>query len=100
MGGRTFLELFVLFGVHARQLDRLAVDEHMRDQTNGKVFIELKPYHYSIKGIESANDLMNSKFGDYGEMNLNWSGQDVRGFTKVLATQIKLFHSVNKIDHD
>ena len=46
----------------------------------GDVFVQLKPYHFHIIGIESKFDLMNSKFGKYGEMNNGWTGEDVRGF--------------------
>jgi argininosuccinate synthase len=62
---------------------------------NGKVFIELWPYRFVLKGIESPNDLMSSRFGSYGEMNKSWSGEDVKGFSKIAANQISIFHSVN-----
>lgn len=63
---------------------------------NGKVFIELHPYRFVIQGIESENDLMNSDFGEYGEMNKNWSGEDVKGFSKILANPMQIFNHVNK----
>ncbi|MCA6075241.1 argininosuccinate synthase [Fulvivirga sedimenti] len=62
----------------------------------GDVFIELRPYHFHVKGIESPHDLMTSSFGAYGEMNKLWSGEDVRGFTRILANTSKIFHTVNK----
>jgi len=62
---------------------------------NGKVFIELLPYRFILKGIESPNDLMQSRFGSYGEMNKSWSGEDVKGFSKIAANQMAIFHSVN-----
>ena len=66
----------------------------------GKVFVRMRAYSFEVLGIESDHDLMNSSFGDYGEMNRNWSGDDVKGFTKILANQTKIFHSVNSINHD
>ncbi|MFK4996524.1 hypothetical protein ACI39X_27665, partial [Klebsiella pneumoniae] len=39
-----------------------------QEQVTGSVFIQLMPYRFQIIGIESANDLMSSKFGKYGEM--------------------------------
>jgi len=63
---------------------------------NGKVFVELHPYRFIIQGIESKNDLMNSDFGEYGEMNKNWSGEDVKGFSKILANPMQIFNHVNK----
>lgn len=65
---------------------------------NGKVFITLHPYRFILNGIESANDLMSSKFGSYGEENLAWSGEDVKGFTKILSNSLNIYHQVNKLN--
>ena len=65
---------------------------------NGKVFITLHPYRFILNGIESDNDLMSSKFGSYGEENLAWSGEDVRGFTKILSNSLNIYHQVNKLN--
>jgi argininosuccinate synthase len=62
---------------------------------SGKVVVTLAPYRFSIDGIESPHDLMNSGFGDYGEINKGWSGDDVKGFTKILGNQVKIFNAVN-----
>jgi len=59
----------------------------------GKVFIKLYPYNFDIIGIESKYD-MQAKFAQYGEMNTAFSGEDVKGFTKILSNQIKLYNSV------
>ena len=63
---------------------------------SGKVFVELNPYRFTIKGIDSVHDLMTSDFGEYGEINKNWSGDDVKGFTKILANSMQIFNHVNK----
>ena len=60
----------------------------------GRVTIQLKPYHYVLVGIDSEYDLMKSDFGEYGEVNKAWSADDVKGFTKILGNQMKIFHSV------
>lgn len=62
----------------------------------GKVFVKLLPYRFELQGIESAFDLMNSDFGAYGEMNRAWTGEDVKGFTKILSNQSKIHHLVNE----
>lgn len=67
---------------------------------NGTVSIRLRPYRFEIEGITSDNDLMNAKFGDYGEMNNAWSGEDVKGFAKILSNQIKIHQSVNNNSND
>ncbi|AHM62405.1 argininosuccinate synthase [Flammeovirgaceae bacterium 311] len=67
-------------------------------QTNvsGKVRVALMPYRFQVQGIESEHDLMNSTFGKYGEENSGWSGDDVKGFTKILANGLKIYHAVNE----
>lgn len=65
-----------------------------QQQVTGEVKIQLFPYRFQILGIESANDLMSSKFGKYGEMNLGWTGDDVRGFSKIFGNQTMIYHQV------
>ena len=70
--------------------------EDTQEYVSGKVWVKLIPYRFELQGIESPNDLMNSAFGHYGEMNKGFSGEDVKGFTKILGNQTKIFHSVHK----
>lgn len=70
--------------------------ESSQQQVTGNVFVQLQPYRFFITGIESAYDLMSSKFGKYGEMNNGWTGEDVRGFTKIFGNQTAIWHSVQK----
>ncbi len=69
--------------------------ENSQENVTGKVIINLRPYCYQLVGIESEHDLMNSEFGQYGEMNKGWTADDAKGFTKILANQLKIYHSVN-----
>jgi len=70
-----------------------------QQNVTGDVFIQLMPYRFQIVGIESAFDLMSSKFGKYGEMNTGWSGEDVRGFSKIFGNQTAIYHAVkNSVD--
>lgn len=69
--------------------------ESSQQNVTGKVFVELMPYRFMVIGIESPFDLMSSKFGKYGEMNSGWSGEDVRGFSKIFGNQTAIWHSVN-----
>lgn len=87
----------------AQYLDPLArnIENFLEDtQTSvtGEVSVELRPYHFSVLGCSSEYDLMNSAFGQYGEMNKSFTGQDVIGFTKVLANPLKIYYSVHKND--
>jgi argininosuccinate synthase len=65
-----------------------------QQQVTGEVKVQLYPYRFQVLGIESANDLMSSKFGKYGEMNLGWTGDDVRGFSKIFGNQTMIYHQV------
>jgi Argininosuccinate synthase len=62
----------------------------------GRVIITLRPYSYTLVGIESPFDLMKSDFGVYGEEQKAWSADDVKGFTRILGNQMKLHYSVQK----
>lgn len=70
--------------------------ENTQETVNGTVKIQLAPHRFEIIGIESENDLMNSKFGQYGEIPSNWTSDDARGFAKITANQISIFRKVNK----
>src|SRR5690349_19434196 len=70
--------------------------EHSQRNVTGTVFVQLMPYRFMIVGIESPYDLMNSKFGKYGEMNNGWSGDDVRGFSKIFGNQTMFYHQVKE----
>ena len=67
-----------------------------QQHVTGEVSINLYPYRYQINGIESKYDLMSAKFGKYGEMNLGWSGEDVKGFTKIVGNQVGIYHQVKE----
>ena len=54
-------------------------------RVSGEVHITLHPYRFVLDGISSPYDLLGAGFGQYGEMNNGWTGQDVKGFTKILS---------------
>lgn len=70
--------------------------QHSQENVTGKVSVTLMPYRFQVTGITSAYDLMSSKFGKYGEMNSGWSGEDVRGFSKIFGNQTMIWHQVNE----
>ncbi|CAN5329301.1 argininosuccinate synthase [soil metagenome] len=72
--------------------------ESTQKNVTGEVFVRLSPFLFSIIGIESKHDLMSSKFGSYGEMNNSWTGEDVKGFTKIMSNQMSIYHQVNKVE--
>jgi argininosuccinate synthase len=70
--------------------------ENAQQTVTGTVFIQLLPYRFQIIGIESPYDLMNSRFGKYGEMNTGFTGQDVRGFSKIFGNQTSIYYQVKE----
>jgi argininosuccinate synthase len=66
-----------------------------QQNVTGDVFVQLNPYHFQVIGIESEFDLMSAKFGKYGEMNTGYTGDDVRGFSKIFGNQTSIYHKVN-----
>ncbi len=69
--------------------------ENTQQNVTGTVYLRLNPYRFEVEGIDSAHDLMNSGFGDYGEVNKAWGGDDVKGFTTILGNSLKIFNKVN-----
>ena len=70
--------------------------EKTQDNVTGEVFVQLHPYRFELQGINSNFDLMRSDFGTYGEVNKAWSGEDVKGFTKILGNSTKIWKAVQK----
>jgi argininosuccinate synthase len=68
--------------------------QNTQDNVSGEVFVTLMPYRFQVTGISSPYDLMSSKFGKYGEMNTGWSGDDVRGFSKIFGNQTMIWHQI------
>ena len=91
------------YGMHLHEGQYL--DPVMRDmeaflqssqkKVSGDVMVTLKPYHFSLDGIVSKHDLMNTAFGSYGEENKGWSANDAKGFIKILGNQNKIYQQVN-----
>jgi argininosuccinate synthase len=70
--------------------------EDTQATVSGTVTVGLAPYRFYVVGIESPHDLMSSKFGSYGEMNNTWTGEDVKGFSKIFGNQTMIYQKVNE----
>lgn len=66
-----------------------------QNKVSGDVSLLLKPYHFTLEGIVSKHDLMNAKFGSYGEINEGWTAEEAKGFIKILGNQNKIYQQVN-----
>jgi argininosuccinate synthase len=70
--------------------------ESSQQNVTGEVFVQLLPYRFQVIGIESKYDLMSSKFGKYGEMNTGFTGDDVRGFSRIFGNQTSIYNQVKE----
>jgi argininosuccinate synthase len=66
--------------------------EDTQKTVNGTVTVTLKPYHFTLDGIESDNDLMNNEFGQYGEMNNAWTSDDAKDLSRYWEMRKTYFH--------
>ena len=70
--------------------------ESSQENVSGTVEITLRPLSYTLVGVESPYDLMKTDFGEYGEINKAWTADDIKGFTKILGNQMKIYYNVQK----
>ncbi|MFA6234051.1 MAG: argininosuccinate synthase domain-containing protein [Bacteroidota bacterium] len=82
----------------ARDIERFLA--HSQRTVNGSVRILLAPYRFELLGIHSPNDLMAGRFGAYGESNTLWTGDDVRGFSRIYSNQLMMYFGINGDQHD
>jgi argininosuccinate synthase len=72
--------------------------EDSQQNVTGRVFLNLRPYSFEVTGIESEFDLLEASGASYGEENPLWTGDDVKGFTRILSNALKTYHSVNHLN--
>ena len=70
--------------------------ESSQENVSGTVEITLRPLSYTLVGVDSPYDLMKTDFGEYGEVNKAWTADDIKGFTKILGNQMKIYYNVQK----
>ena len=62
---------------------------------NGTVILKLRPLGFETVGVESDDDLLKSKLGEYGEMQRGWTADDAKGFIKVLSTPLRVYYGIH-----
>jgi argininosuccinate synthase len=60
---------------------------------NGTVTLELRPYSFQTVGVDSPDDLVHNKLGEYGETQKGWTAEDAKGFIKVLSTPLRAYYA-------
>ena len=72
-----------------------AMLESSQRNVTGTVSLELRPYGFSTVGVDSENDLLKSKLGEYGESQKGWTGEDAKGFIKILSTPLRVYYGAH-----
>lgn len=73
-----------------------AMLESSQRNVNGTVIVELRPLSMFMVGVDSTDDLVKTKFGEYGEMQKGWTADDAKGFIKVLSTPLRVYYANHK----
>ena len=73
-----------------------AMLESSQRNVNGTVIVELRPLSMFMVGVDSTDDLVKTKFGEYGEMQKGWTADDAKGFIKVLSTPLRVYYASHK----
>ena len=71
------------------------LEESQRNVT-GTAIMKLMQRTFATVGVDSKNDLVKNKFGEYGEMQKGWTSEDAKGFIKVLSTPLRAYYSNHK----
>ncbi len=69
-----------------------AMLESSQRNVNGTVTMELRPYGFSTVGVDSPDDLVKNKLGEYGEGAKGWTSEDAKGFIKVSSTPLRAYY--------
>lgn len=62
---------------------------------NGTAILKLRPLGFETVGVDSADDLLKSKLGEYGEMQHGWTAEEAKGFIKVLSTPLRVYYGIH-----
>ena len=73
-----------------------AMLESSQRNVNGTVTLELRPYGFSTVGVDSPDDLVKSKLGEYGETQKGWSAEEAKGFIKLMSTPLRVYYGKHK----
>ena len=73
-----------------------AMLQESQRNVNGTAILELRPLSFSTVGVDSKDDLVKTKFGEYGEMHKGWTAEDAKGFIKVTSTPLRVYYTNHK----
>ncbi|MDD5950354.1 MAG: argininosuccinate synthase [Bacteroidales bacterium] len=59
---------------------------------NGTVTLELRPLSFSTIGVDSPDDLVKNKLGEYGEGAKGWTSEEAKGFIKISSNPLRAYY--------
>ena len=69
-----------------------AMLESSQRNVTGVVTLKLRPYSFETVGVDSPNDLVKNKLGEYGEGATGWTSDEAKGFIKVSSTPLRAYY--------
>lgn len=75
--------------------DMEAFLSHSQRNVNGTAILKLRPLGFETVGVDSKDDLLKSKLGEYGEMQHGWTSEEAKGFIKVLSTPLRVYYGIH-----
>jgi len=73
-----------------------AMLESSQRNVNGEVTMKLRPYSFETVGVDSPDDLVKNKLGEYGEGAKGWTSDEAKGFIKILSTPLRAYYANHK----
>ncbi|MGM9712717.1 MAG: argininosuccinate synthase [Prevotella sp.] len=73
-------------------MDIEAMLESSQRNVTGEVTLLLRPLTFETVGVDSPNDLVKNKLGEYGETAKAWTSEDAKGFIKVTSTALRAYY--------
>ena len=70
-----------------------AMLESSQRNVTGTAILKLMPKHFETVGVDSPNDLVKNKLGEYGEVQKGWTAEDAKGFIKVTSTPLRAYYA-------
>ena len=62
---------------------------------SGTAILRLRPLGFETVGVDSKDDLLKSKLGEYGEMQHGWTSEEAKGFIKVSSTPLRVYYGTH-----
>ena len=76
--------------------DMEAMLESSQRNVSGTVTLKLRPYCIETVGVDSPNDLVKNKLGEYGEGAKGWTSEEAKGFIKLMSTPLRAYYLNHK----